>query len=240
MVAGVLLISVGLGAQTGSNPKSPVVRKTLDTAGEIDWGKPCAGQCAAGRQPRYYTFVDPEAVYKSIGDVLQELGFGLNPKGLKPKDNAFDTESKDAAGRLFWTDLIPLDDAMLRRFATTRAALRLTDDGKTFYAVQIAFSCDARNPLADMARENPNVAREEAVMSESGIPGSTARPAATQVNFAFSLLLKKRGEKSTYLDDSSEYDNGPILDWLYEKIAARIHQLKPDSKIDANSGGALG
>jgi len=35
---------------------------------------------------RYYKFVDDDSVFKSVGDVLQELGFALDPKGLNPKN----------------------------------------------------------------------------------------------------------------------------------------------------------
>ena len=105
-------------------PKTSVVRKTTSIAGNIVWNKPCdVGEtCAAGRTPRYYKFVADEAVYESVSDVLQELGFGLNPKGLRPKEPQFNTESKKDEVRFFWTDIIPLDEAMLKRFATTVAA----------------------------------------------------------------------------------------------------------------------
>jgi hypothetical protein len=238
VVACVLMFGLCVEAQTNSRaPKTSVVHKTAEVAGHVIWDKPCEGLCAAGRFPRYYEFVATDTVFKSVSDVLQELGFALNPKGLKPKDPEFNAESKRKEVHSFWTDLIPLDDATLKKFGTTRAALRLSDDVKVFYAIQIAFTCSAQNPLYEAALEDPKRTRERIANSHGTTASSETE---TQIDFAFSLILRKRGQKSTYVDDSSEYDNRPVLDWLYERITERIHQLKPDMQMDAETGDLLG
>jgi hypothetical protein len=239
-IACVLLFCLHPEAQIdGKAPEDSVFRRKTTVPGRVIWDKPCVGLCAAGRYPRFYKFVDDDSVFKSVGDVLQELGFALNPKGLKPKEPQLTPESKETEVRFYWTDLIPLDDDTLKKVGTTRAALRLSDDAKIFYAIQVALRCSAHNPLYEAAVSDPRVTRQE-IISQFGTSGTRSLSAETEVEFAFSLLVKKRGAKSTYVDESSEYDNRPILDWLYKKIAERIHELKPEILMDAETGGLMG
>ena len=86
---------------------------------------------------------------------------------------------------------------------------------------------------------NPTVTRQQ-IINQFGISGTRPPSAATEVEFAFSLLVKKRGAKSTYVNESSEYDNRPILDWLYKKIAERIDHLTPEILMDAETGALMG
>jgi len=239
-IACVLLFCLRPEAQIdGKASEDSVFRRKTTAPGRVIWDKPCKGICAAGRYPRYYKFVDDDSVFKSVGDVLQELGFALNPKGLKPKEPQLTPESKETEVRFYWTDLIPLDDDTLKKIGTTRAALRLSDDANIFYAIQIALSCSTHNPLYEAAVNNPTVTRQQ-IINQFGISGTRPPSAATEVEFAFSLLVKKRGAKSTYVNESSEYDNRPILDWLYKKIAERIDHLTPEILMDAETGALMG
>jgi hypothetical protein len=215
---------------------SKATRKTATVPGSITWDPPCKGNCAAGRYPRLYQFVASDTIYKSIGDVLQGLGFAINPEDLRPKGPQFAAESQKGESCVYWTDLTTLSEDALKKFGTTRAKLGLSEDTNTLYAIQIAFTCSTRNPLYEALVRDPTGTTQR-LRAESWTAKGMLHSASTEVNFEFSLLLKKRGLKSTYVDDLSGYDNRPILDWIYQKIVERLSQLKPDVRIDGETGG---
>jgi hypothetical protein len=229
-----LLTTAQVGKEGKDTTTSKVIRKGATAPGYIQWDPPCTGHCAAGRYPRLYQFVASDTIYKSIGDVLQGLGFAIDPKDLRPKDPEFSVESQKKESCVYWTDLITLSEDTLKKFSTTRAKLGLSNDNNILYAIQVAFTCAAHNPLYEAVVQDPAGTSQK--LRDESWKGKMPRSAPTEVDFEFSLLLKKRGLKSTYVDDLSEYDNRPILDWIYQKIVERLGQLKPDVTIDTEGG----
>ena len=235
LVVFIMVSTLLTNAQVGNDTTtSKAIRKIATAPGYIQWDPPCSGNCAAGRYPRLYQFVANDTIYKSIGDVLQGLGFAIDPKDLRPKDHQFSPESQKKESCVYWTDLATLGEDALKKFGTTRAKLGLSDDKNTQYAIQIAFTCSAHNPLYEAVLQDPAGTSQK--LRDESWTGKMPRSAPTEVDFEFSLLLKKRGLKSAYVDDLSEYDNRPILDWIYQKIVERLGQLKPDVTIDTEGG----
>ena len=147
---------------------------------------------------------------------IQELGFSYIPSTPEPtfsECKSAEEKNKDANFKLFWTDYLPLNDAMLKTLGIQWDQLNIIPDGDTVYQFRLV-GCyyTANDPMWYVA--------VSAYAHEPLVEYGMLR---TRVNVTLRVDMQFRGRRSSFVDAPASISPKPIADAVGQKMNSMSH-----------------
>lgn len=203
--------------------------------GWVDYER-CTKVCAALGMPYQYNLYFTEDLARAIELAIQDLGFSLLPPAnlaaASPKcsNDPAKEPSKRNPERVFSTDFINLSPELLKKFATSRGALRIDLDERIVYQLQLAGCYFILSDGVMTAQTQPELALREDLQRNG------ATPYRTTIQLSVAAHMRKRGSLGAFVPVREDIDSKPLLDAIRGFVQARAEGVKPRSMHSTNAG----
>lgn len=232
----IALFSIPSHAEEVAN--SEVIRNfTLIRQGWVDY-RPCGEigkTCAALGDPYRYNVYSDIDITDSALSIIQGLGFSMNPSDIiyEFKDCAELSEKykgkTKANFNIFWTDYIALTPELLSTINLTSDDLSVNLSGSTIYQLQLLGCYYTEQDGHNRPFDNPEMAT---VLSNE----YTTSEYSTSVILTMTAKMRKRGEKSAFIQVTSSHNPIKILDKIGGDIAKAVTEINPKTYPSDNRG----